>query len=168
MKTVLSYQKYSLLAHYLKVKRDLRIEVPVCYEGEFAPDLDQVASHCNLSSEEVINLHTAAIYDVYFLGFAPGFPFLGGMDKRLSTPRLESPRLEIPAGSVGIAGEQTGIYPLSTPGGWQLIGHTPVSLVDFNDDSPTLLKPGDRLRFKAISYKEHQALETNRSIERKG
>ncbi|KEQ19506.1 5-oxoprolinase subunit PxpB [Endozoicomonas numazuensis] len=134
------------------------IEIPVCYENEWAPDLEQVARHCHLSPEEVINLHTSAIYDVYFLGFAPGFPFLGGMNKKLATPRLDNPRLKIPEGSVGIAGEQTGIYPLSTPGGWQLIGHTPVPLVDFGSDSPTLIKPGDRIRFKTISFEEHQEM----------
>ncbi|WP_448216100.1 5-oxoprolinase subunit PxpB [Endozoicomonas sp. 2B-B] len=138
------------------------VEIPVCYESSFAPDLDRVAKHCRLKTEKVIDLHTSATYDVYFLGFAPGFPFLGGMNERLSIHRLENPRLSIPAGSVGIAGEQTGIYPLSTPGGWQLIGHTPVSLVDFSNDHPTLLKPGDRVKFTAISSREHQEMEAQR------
>lgn len=138
------------------------VEIPVCYESDFAPDLERVAKHCRLSPEEVIDRHTSATYDVYFLGFTPGFPYLGGMDKKLTTPRLDHPRLTIPAGSVGIAGEQTGIYPLSTPGGWQLIGHTPIPLVDFSNDSPTLLKPGDRIKFTAISFKEHQEMEAQR------
>ncbi|WP_062261314.1 5-oxoprolinase subunit PxpB [Endozoicomonas arenosclerae] len=145
-----------------KVGTGKLIEIPTCYDKEFAPDLEQVAKHCQLSPEEVIGLHTSATYDVYFLGFAPGFPFLGGMNKKLATPRLENPRQKIPAGSVGIAGEQTGVYPLATPGGWQLIGHTPISLVDFEKESPTLLKPGDKIRFKAISRSEHQEMETLR------
>ena len=137
------------------------IEIPVCYETEFAPDLPSVAQHNRLSIDEVIELHTANTYQVYFLGFAPGFPFLGGMDKRLSTPRLTTPRQSIPAGSVGIAGEQTGVYPLSTPGGWQLIGHTPLPLVNFELDPPAILQPGDRIRFKSISRDEHTEWETS-------
>lgn len=137
------------------------IEIPVCYEADLAPDLDTVAKHCCLSPEEVIEIHSTPVYHVDFLGFAPGFPYLSGMDKRIETPRLETPRTKVSAGSVGIAGTQTGIYPLATPGGWQVIGHTPIKLVNFDQESPTILTPGDRIRFVPISQEEHQALEVN-------
>ena len=127
------------------------IDIPVCYDIEFAPDLTEVAYYCSLTTEDVIRRHCQSEYQVYFLGFSPGFPFLGGMDPSISCPRKKSPRLKIPSGSVGIAGGQTGIYPLETPGGWQLIGRTPVALVDFKNPTPTLLQPGDQIRFKPIS-----------------
>lgn len=120
------------------------VEIPVCYDG---PDLGDVAAHCDLSAKEVVRRHAAAEYVVYFIGFQPGFAYLGGLDEALHTPRRAEPRTVVPAGSVGIGGAQTGIYPLATPGGWQLIGRTDLPLFDPLADPPTLLAPGDRIRF---------------------
>ncbi|MFG6429589.1 5-oxoprolinase subunit PxpB [Roseateles sp. LYH14W] len=122
------------------------VEIPVTYDG---PDLGDVASHCGLSAEEVQHRHTQSEYVVYFIGFQPGFAYLGGLDPALHTPRRAEPRLAVPAGGVGIAGAQTGIYPLATPGGWQLIGRTSLALFDPQAEPPTLLAPGDRVRFVA-------------------
>ncbi|SDF92922.1 5-oxoprolinase subunit PxpB [Paraburkholderia phenazinium] len=123
------------------------VEIPVQYGGEFGPDLQVVASHTGLSVKEVVQRHTAGEYVVFFLGFQPGFAYMGGLEEALHTPRRASPRLEVPAGSVGIGGEQTGIYPATSPGGWQLIGRTPAPLFDPTRTPPTLLQPGDRVRF---------------------
>jgi KipI family sensor histidine kinase inhibitor len=123
------------------------VEIPVQYGGEFGPDLQAVASHTGLSAKEVVNRHAAGEYIVFFLGFQPGFAYMGGLDKALHTPRRSSPRVEVPAGSVGIGGEQTGVYPATSPGGWQLIGRTSVPLFDPARSPPTLLQPGDRVRF---------------------
>ncbi|MFT7724689.1 MAG: 5-oxoprolinase subunit PxpB [Roseateles sp.] len=120
------------------------VAIPVVYDG---PDLADVAAHCGLTPGEVVRRHAAAEYEVYFLGFQPGFTYLGGLDPALHTPRRAEPRLRVPAGSVGIGGAQTGIYPLATPGGWQLIGRTPLALFDPQAEPPTLLAPGDRVRF---------------------
>lgn len=130
------------------------VEIPVCYGGDFGPDLAAVARHAGLSAAAVIQLHSAAEYLVYMLGFAPGFPYLGGLDARLATPRRAAPRPRVPAGTVGIAGAQTGIYPLPTPGGWQLIGRTPLRLFDAGRTPPSRLQAGDRLRFVPISEAE--------------
>ena len=129
-------------------------EIPVCYGGAFGPDLAFVAQHAGLSSAEVIDLHTAPEYLVHMIGFAPGFPYLGGLDARLATPRRSQPRPLVPAGAVGIAGPQTGIYSLPTPGGWQLIGRTPLALFDAGWEKPSRLRAGQRLRFVAISAGE--------------
>jgi KipI family sensor histidine kinase inhibitor len=126
-----------------------RIDIPVHYGGEDGPDLVEVARHCGLTPEEVVRRHGAAEYVVYFIGFQPGFPYLGGLDATLHTPRRAEPRTAVPAGSVGIGGAQTGIYPLATPGGWQLIGRSRVALFDPQAEPPTLLAPGDRVRFVA-------------------
>ena len=131
------------------------VEVPVVYGGEFGPDIEFVAEHNGLSIEEVISFHSGATYTVYMLGFAPGFAYLGGMPEAIATPRLETPRTLVPAGSAGIAGEQTGIYPIATPGGWRLIGRTPLRLFDPERDPPTLLKAGDLVRFVPISEGEY-------------
>ncbi|WP_223066975.1 5-oxoprolinase subunit PxpB [Paenibacillus caui] len=130
------------------------VEIPVCYGGDLGPDLDVVAKHNGLSTEEVIDIHTSADYLVYMLGFAPGFAYLGGMSERIAAPRRETPRLSIPAGTVGIAGGQTGVYPIDTPGGWQLIGKTPTRLFIPKLMPPTLLMAGDIVRFYPISRKE--------------
>jgi len=129
------------------VPESRRIEIPVIYGGSFGPDLDEVAGHCGLSPRQVVELHSSVDYIVYFLGFQPGFAYLGGLAQKLETPRRAEPRLIVPAGSVGIGGSQTGIYPLATPGGWQLIGQTPVQLFNPTAEMPTLLTPGDTVRF---------------------
>ncbi|NMP26313.1 5-oxoprolinase subunit PxpB [Rahnella sp. SAP-1] len=123
------------------------IEIPVIYGGKSGPDLDYVAGHNGMSPREVVACHSGAEYVVYFLGFQPGFPYLGGMPEVLATPRHAEPRLTVAAGSVGIGGSQTGIYPLVTPGGWQLIGLTPLAMFNPKHHLPTLLRPGDRVRF---------------------
>src|SRR5690348_8840021 len=130
------------------------IEVPVCYGGEFGPDLDELARNVGLDAEEVIARHTGGIYRVAMLGFAPGFPYLFGLDPALHAPRRTSPRTRVPAGSVAIGGAQTGIYPSELPGGWQLIGRTPATLFDARRDPPALLMPGDRVRFVRIDAKQ--------------
>ena len=127
-----------------------RVSVPVVYGGEHGPDLDFVAQHTGLSPAEVIRRHAGGEYPVYFLGFTPGFPYLGGLDPRLSVPRLLTPRTFIPAGSVGIAGPQTGIYPVDSPGGWRIIGWTPLRLFDLQQDPPALLAPGDLVSFTPV------------------
>ncbi|WP_306302869.1 5-oxoprolinase subunit PxpB [Alicyclobacillus shizuokensis] len=134
------------------------VEIPVCYGGALGPDLADVAAHTGLSEEEVVRLHGEGGYRVYMIGFAPGFPYLGGLPARLATPRLAEPRTQIPAGSVGIAGQQTGVYPLATPGGWRIIGRTPVPLFRPEEDPPSLLAPGDTVRFRAISREEYDRL----------
>jgi inhibitor of KinA len=134
------------------------VQIPVCYGGDFGPDLDQVAAHTGLSSDEVIAIHSGAEYLVHMLGFAPGFPYLGGMSPRIAAPRRDSPRLKVPAGSVGIAGEQTGVYPLETPGGWQIIGRTPLALFRPSENPPALLRAGDLVRFRPITPDQFKAL----------
>jgi KipI family sensor histidine kinase inhibitor len=123
------------------------IEIPVVYGGAAGPDLGEVARHAGLSEKQVVELHSANDYVVWFLGFQPGFPYLGGLPEQLATPRRAEPRLQVPGGSVGIGGAQTGIYPLVSPGGWQLIGHTSLPLFDSRRDEPVLLRPGDTVRF---------------------
>lgn len=130
------------------------VEIPVCYGMDFGPDLEEVAAAHGISSEEVIRLHVTPIYQVYLIGFTPGFPFLGGLDPRLFTPRKKTPRKCVPAGSVGLADQQTGIYSLDSPGGWQLIGRTPIKLFDLNREDPFFLKPGDQVRFRPIGPDE--------------
>ena len=136
------------------------ITIPVCYGGEFGPDLQNVASNAGVSPAEVIAIHTAHDYLIDMLGFLPGFAYLGGLDERIHTPRLATPRTVIPAGSVGIGGAQTGIYPLDSPGGWQLIGRTPVRPYDPDRETPILYAAGDYLRFVPITEDEYHALST--------
>ncbi|WP_038907387.1 5-oxoprolinase subunit PxpB [Dickeya oryzae] len=123
------------------------VDIPVTYGGDYGPDLKTVAEHCGMTPKQVVERHAAGRYVVYFLGFQPGFPYLGGLDEALFTPRRAEPRLQVPAGSVGIGGNQTGIYPLNTPGGWQLIGQTSLALFQPTQTPPVLLRPGDRVRF---------------------
>jgi KipI family sensor histidine kinase inhibitor len=124
-----------------------RVEVPVRYGGESGPDLEPVAASKGISPSDVIRLHMSRTYTVYMMGFTPGFPYMGTLDERLRMPRLETPRTLVPAGTVAIAGEQTGIYPLDSPGGWQLLGWTPLKLFDPTQDEPFLFRPGDEVRF---------------------
>lgn len=126
------------------------VEVPVCYGGIHGPDLLTVARHCDLSAEEVIARHSAVTYPIYMIGFSPGFPFLGGLDPKLHTPRLTTPRTCVPEGSVGIADAQTGIYPVESPGGWQIIGRTPLKLFRPDRIAPFRYQIGDRLRFVPV------------------
>lgn len=132
--------------------------LPVCYQGEFAPDIDFVCKHSALSRQEVINIHCGTDYLIYMLGFLPGFPYLGGLDKRIATPRLDTPRTIIPPGAVGIGGEQTGVYPLASPGGWRLIGRTPVKLYDPNRAEPILYSAGDYIRFRSVDVSEYNLI----------
>ncbi|MGD0500911.1 MAG: 5-oxoprolinase subunit PxpB [Bryobacteraceae bacterium] len=126
------------------------VTIPVCYGGDLGPDLEDVARHAGLAPERVVELHASAEYLVYFLGFSPGFPYLGGLPPELATPRLETPRTRAPAGSVAIGGSQTGIYPVESPGGWRIIGRTPARLFDPQSSPPALLAMGDRVRFVPI------------------
>lgn len=136
------------------------VEVPVCYGGEYGPDLSFVAQHNGLTPEQVIKRHSEGEYLVYMLGFLPGFAYMGGMDASIACPRLESPRTKIPAGSVGIAGTQTGIYPLSSPGGWQLIGRTPLKMFAIHGDQTQFaLSAGDRVRFVPITEETYREME---------
>ena len=142
-----------------KTKGTMRsVEIPVCYDPEFAPDLDDVARRAGLSTKEVVDLHSTAEYRVACIGFVPGFSFLAGLPKKLATPRRDTPRKEIPPGSVGIGGAQTGIYPLRSPGGWNLIGRTPLKLFDPVKEPPTLLHAGDRVRFRAVTRDDFESL----------
>jgi inhibitor of KinA len=143
--------------HRAAARRSPLTEIPVCYDAEFGVDLDRVAEHTKLSGREIVDLHSTCEYRVACVGFVPGFPFLAGLPKNLATPRRDVPRKDIPAGSVGIGGAQTGIYPLRSPGGWNLIGRTPLKLFDPTKDPPTLLCPGDRVHFRAITREEFAA-----------
>ena len=133
-----------------------QIEIPVCYEDEFAFDIQDVAKRAGLEPKEVIDLHCGAEYQVQCVGFTPGFPFLSGLPKKIATPRRDVPRTGIPAGSVAIGGTQTGIYPTASPGGWNVIGRTPLRLFDPQNDPPVLLRAGDRVRFRAITREEFE------------
>lgn len=134
------------------------VEIPTLYGAEYGPDMDFVKSHSGMTEEEVIKIHTGTDYLVYMLGFAPGFTYLGGLDERIATPRLKSPRLKISAGSVGIAGSQTGMYPSDSPGGWQLIGRTPVKLYDPEAEPPVFIQAGDYVRYISIDQEEYDKI----------
>ena len=141
------------------ISRVLRI--PVCYDEEFALDMERVIEHTNLSFEELVAIHTSTPYSVYLIGFLPGFPYLGELDPRLHVPRLQTPRKLVTASSVGIGGHQTGIYPIDSPGGWNIIGKTPCSLFDVSKDEPTLFQTGDRVTFYEITKKEYFEILSN-------
>ena len=134
------------------------VTLPVFYDPAVAPDLEAVAAEARLTAEEVITLHTSVAYRVYMLGFTPGFPYLGLVPRRIAVPRLATPRTLVPVGSVGIAGSQTGIYPRDSPGGWRIIGRTPVQICDLSKPEPFLLEPGDQVRFAAIDRPEYDEL----------
>lgn len=163
MKSMSPYEKVvTLLKNQLLNKNIVNkdtsniVTIPVCYGGKYGPDLSYVADFHQLSEQEVIEIHTRTEYLVYMIGFAPGFPYLGGMPKKISTPRKDTPRVKIPAGSVGIGGEQTGVYPIDSPGGWQLIGQTPIKLFDQHQAQPSLLKAGDMVRFVQITSEKFE------------
>lgn len=148
------------------VKEGRIVEIPVCYGGAYGEDLSFVAQHAGMSEQEVVALHSAQPYRIYMLGFLPGFPYLGGLDERLHTPRLSTPRTKIPAGSVGIGGKQTGIYPMESPGGWQLIGRTPLTL--FAPGEPLPYAAGDRIRFIPIDENEFERIRRDEEAKRHG
>ncbi len=132
------------------------LEIPCCYGGQYGEDLAGLAELTGLSEKEIIDIHAGTEYRVYMLGFLPGFVYLGGMDERIAAPRLKSPRVSIPAGSVGIGGSQTGVYPMASPGGWRLIGMTPVDFYDPKREKPVLCEAGDYIRFVPISPEEYE------------
>lgn len=134
------------------------VEVPVCYGGDFGPDLEDVARRHSIQPDDVIRIHAGGDYLVYMVGFMPGFAYLGGLPAGLATPRRSSPRTAVPAGTVGIGGQQTGVYPLESPGGWNLIGKTPLRIFDIARAEPTLLATGDRVRFRPITLAEFNRL----------
>lgn len=146
--------EYGVRAEKFPVERARLVEVPVCYGGEFGPDLDDVAAKHSLSVVKVIQLHCSRTYHAYFLGFAPGFAYLGNLAKEIVTPRLETPRKAVPAGSVGIAGHQTAVYPFATPGGWRLIGRTPLDIFQKDRQPMEWIAIGDQVRFRPISRHE--------------
>jgi len=136
-----------------------RVEIPVCYGGELGPDLDDVAKAHGMNASDVIRIHASCTYQGYFLGFAPGFAYLGDLPEEIAMPRLETPRKKVPAGSVGIAGRQTAVYPFGTPGGWRLIGRTPVAIFRSDRKPMELVSMGDQVRFRAISREEFREME---------
>lgn len=145
------------------------IRIPVCYEGkEFAPDLERVCANARLSEEEAVRIHSSTDYLIYMMGFLPGFPYLGGMDERLETPRLETPRTKIPAGSVAIGGKQTGLYPSESPGGWNIIGRTPLKVFDLERDPIFLYKAGDKIHFVPISKSDFERFDEKKWLEEMG
>jgi inhibitor of KinA len=154
----------AILREYLARLEDVElpeprvVEIPVCYGGEFGPDLDDVCALHGISPTQAIELHSSATYLVYFLGFVPGFAYLGGLPDELVAPRLAAPRRKVPAGSVGIAGNQTGVYPFATPGGWRLIGRTPIAMFRADREGLSLLSIGDRARFTPLSPERFAAL----------
>ncbi len=151
--------------HELKLPDAKVIEIPTLYGGEYGSDIEFVADHNKISIDEVIKIHTDVEYLIYMIGFTPGFPYLGGMSDKIEAPRLQNPRAKIPVGSVGIAGKQTGIYPIESPGGWQLIGRTPVKLYDPYRKDPVLLNAGDYIKFVQIDENEYKNIE---DLEREG
>ena len=140
-------------------RKKRRVEIPVCYDEEFALDLDRVANHTSLTPDAIVALHSSAEYTVACIGFMPGFPFLAGLPQQLRVPRLESPRTKVPAGSVAIANAQAGVYPLESPGGWNVLGRTPLQLFRVNESPPTLLRPGDRVQFRKITRAQFDVFE---------
>lgn len=159
---IVSFEKMQRRMEAL-VKMDLKggagrkrvFEIPVCYGGQYGPDMETIAAHAGLTEKEVIEIHSSRDYLIYMLGFLPGFCYLGGLDERIHTPRLANPRVKISAGSVGIGGSQTGIYPLDSPGGWQLMGMTPVKTYDPSRETPILLEAGDYIRFMPVDEEEY-------------
>lgn len=140
------------------VSEDVIVEIPVCYGNKFGPDLSRVAEQNHMTEEDVIDKHSSPLYLIYMMGFLPGFPYLGGLKEELATPRLKKPRINVEAGSVGIAGNQTGIYSITSPGGWNIIGKTPIQIFDQNKKKPFLLELGNYIKFVPITIDEYYAL----------
>jgi inhibitor of KinA len=153
-------RKYLGRLDEVRLPEPRRVEIPTCYGGAFGPDLEDVAAIHGMAPGGVIELHASAIYAVYFLGFVPGFAYLGGLPEQLATPRLPAPRKSVPRGSVGIAGKQTGVYPLAVPGGWRLIGRTPLKIFQPDRAELSLLSIGDQVRFTPISAERFAELES--------
>lgn len=153
-------RQYETRAEATRAPKTKTVEIPVCYGGEFGPDLDDVAKLHHLKPAEVIRLHSLRTYHAYFVGFAPGFAYLGDVPGEIATPRLESPRQKVPAGSVGIAGRQTAIYPFTTPGGWRLIGRTPVTMFRVDREPMELISIGTQVKFRSISPEKFRRLES--------
>lgn len=151
-------EKLIIKPDYIKPNSKI-IEIPVCYEQEYAPDLEFLSEEIHLSPEKIISLHTSETYNVYMMGFLPGFPYLGQLPQKLECKRKSSPRMIVKAGSVAIAGNQTGIYPIDSPGGWQLIGQTPLKIFDALKVNSFLLKMGDKVKFKSISAETFKTLQ---------
>jgi inhibitor of KinA len=152
-------RKYEQRAKSSRRAKLRTVEIPVCYGGEFGPNLEEVAKMNGLETLEVVKLHSSRTYHAYFLGFAPGFAYLGDLAEELATPRLEAPRKKVPAGSVGIAGRQTGVYPFAAPGGWRLIGRTPLKVFRSNRKRMELISIDDQVKFRPITREEFQELE---------
>ena len=153
-------RQYGERAKTARPRKARTLEIPVFYGGEFGPDLNDVAALHGLKPQEVIALHSSRTYHAYFLGFAPGFAYLGDLPEQISTPRLETPRKKVPAGSVGIAGRQTAVYPFSTPGGWRLIGRTPLKMFRSDRKGMALISIGDEVKFRAISREQFLKMES--------
>ena len=155
-----SLRKYLERLEEVALPEPRRVEIPVCYGGEYGPDLTEVCAMRGITEAQAIELHASVEYLVYFLGFVPGFAYLGELPENLATPRLGAPRKRVPAGSVGIAGNQTGVYPFATPGGWRLMGRTPLKMFQAERDGLSLLSIGDRVRFTPVSRERFAALES--------
>jgi inhibitor of KinA len=152
-------RRYEERAEKIELRKPRRLEIPVCYGGEFGPDLENVAAAHGVKTERVIELHSSQSYHAYFLGFAPGFAYLGDLPEALTTPRLATPRKKVPAGSVGIAGKQTAVYPFATPGGWNLLGRTPLQMFRVDREPMEFVDVGDEVKFQPITREEFAKLE---------
>jgi len=156
------WMKEQIISHLQSIKEiasnNRFIHIPVCYDFSLAPDLQEISLLLGISVEELIEIHCATTYSVYMIGFLPGFPYMASVDERIRINRKVTPRNVVPKGSVGIAGEQTGIYPLDSPGGWQLIGQTPLNIFDVSKEIPCLLQPGDTIQFNSISLNEFEQI----------
>ncbi|MEC9049356.1 MAG: 5-oxoprolinase subunit PxpB, partial [Candidatus Neomarinimicrobiota bacterium] len=162
LKETLSFIKESwLTSTQLDIPKMRQVKIPVLYGGKVGKDMNRISQYTGLNQSEIIQCHEGGLYKVYFTGFSPGFPYIGGMDPSLSTPRLTTPRKQVPAGTIGIAAEQTGIYPLSSPGGWNLIGQTPIKIFDWHHPTDLRLRMGDNIKFISITKEKFDQLKEN-------
>ncbi len=167
---IISYQDLCLAIKALEIDQELKsqtrlIRVPVCYEGDFAPDIDELSQQTGLTAEEIVTLHTAQTYHVYMIGFLPGFAYMGKVAEKLKCKRKEMPRIKVPAGSVGLAGLQTGIYPSEAPGGWQIIGQTPWKIFNPKSESPCKFQPGDQVTFYSITESDFSQMKSESDLD---